>query len=426
MSDISRVAMISLHTSPLDQPGMGDAGGMNVYVAELARRLAGQGVEVDIFTRATSSQQAPRHPLCDGVTVEHIQAGPFEGLNKDDLPSQLCAFAREVMRAEAKRPNGHYDAIHSHYWLSGQVGTLARDRWQVPLVHTMHTMAKVKNAALATGDIAEPMSRVIGEEQVVKAADLLLANTSIEAVQLAQLYDADPARVEVVHPGVDLGVFQPVRRASARLETGLPGDALVVMFAGRLQPLKAPDVLIKAVAQLLARRPEWRSRLVVPIVGGPSGSGMEHPQTYAQLAAEEGVDDVVRFVPPVSQTELATWMSAADLVAVPSYNESFGLVAVEAQASGTPVLAARVGGLPTIVSNGHSGVLLDNHEPQEWARALEQVLGDDTLRARLARGALSRAGQFSWERAAADTISAYTRARATMESDLSAVDQESA
>ena len=181
-----RVAMISLHTSPLDQPGTGDAGGMNVYVIELAKRLAQTGIEVDIFTRATTSALPPVVEAGDGIRVRHITAGPFEGLTKGELPGQLCVFAREVLRAEAAQPVGHYDVVHSHYWLSGQVGALARDRWGVPLVHSMHTMAKVKNAALADGDRPEPQGRVIGEEQVVAEADRLVANTDEEASQLVE------------------------------------------------------------------------------------------------------------------------------------------------------------------------------------------------------------------------------------------------
>ena len=192
VDELRRLAMISLHTSPLDQPGTGDAGGMNVYVIELAKRLARRGVEVDIFTRATSSSLDQVVEACDGVTVRHIHAGPFEGLTKNELPAQLCVFAREVLRTEASQPVGHYDLVHSHYWLSGQVGALARDRWGVPLVHSMHTMAKVKNDALAEGDTPEPLARVIGEEQVVEAADMLIASTDLEAKQLIELYDADP------------------------------------------------------------------------------------------------------------------------------------------------------------------------------------------------------------------------------------------
>jgi D-inositol-3-phosphate glycosyltransferase len=411
---IDRLAMISLHTSPLDQPGTGDAGGMNVYVIELARRLAAQGIEVDIFTRATSSALPPVVEAADGVSVRHIHAGPFEGLTKGELPGQLCVFAREVLRSEAAQPVGHYDVVHTHYWLSGQVGALARDRWGVPLVHSMHTMAKVKNDALATGDTPEPAARIIGEEQVVEAADMLIANTDIEAKQLINLYDADPGRVEVVHPGVDLSVFKPVDEGEARSELGLPADAHVLMFAGRIQPLKAPDVLLRAVAVLLQETPSLRARLVVPVVGGPSGTGLEHPESLAQLAAALGVDDVVRFVPPVAQPELARWCAAATLVAVPSYNESFGLVAAEAQATGTPVIGAAVGGLTTVIHDGRSGLLVDSHEPRDWANAMRRVLEDDALRSRLVAGAVEQARLFSWERTAQRTLDVYRRARSSL------------
>ena len=419
MRELQRAAMVSLHTSPLDQPGTGDAGGMNVYVIELAKRLARQGVQVDIFTRATSSTLDPVVEAFDGITVRHIHAGPFEGLTKHELPAQLCVFAREVLRAEAAQPVGHYDIVHSHYWLSGQVGALARDRWGVPLVHSMHTMAKVKNAALADGDSPEPTARVIGEEQVVEAADMLIASTDLEAKQLIELYDADPARVEVVHPGVDLELFRPLGKGQARVALGLPDDADVLLFAGRIQPLKAPDVLLRAVATLLQREPARRSRMVVPIVGGPSGSGLDKPQALADLAAELGITDVVRFVPPVSQEELARWYAAATLVAVPSYNESFGLVAAEAQASGTPVVAAAVGGLTTVVRDGHSGLLVDSHRTDDWAEALRRIVSDPALQHRLGAGALEQARLFSWEATAEATLEVYDRARSSLAAAVS-------
>jgi D-inositol-3-phosphate glycosyltransferase len=416
-----RVAMISLHTSPLDQPGTGDAGGLNVYVIELAKRLAARDIGVDIFTRATSSTLPPVVEVDDGVLVRHIHAGPFEGLTKNELPGQLCVFAREVLRAEAGQPVGHYDAVHSHYWLSGQVGALARDRWGVPLVHSMHTMAKVKNLALAEGDSPEPGARLIGEEQVVEATDMLIANTSVEAEQLIDLYDAAPDRVAVVHPGVDLSVFSPRSQRAARGRLGLPEDATVLVFAGRIQPLKAPDVLLRAVAVLLAEDPLLRSRLVVPIVGGPSGTGLEHPESLAVLARELGIEDVVRFVPPVPQNELADWCAAATLVAVPSYNESFGLVAAEAQATGTPVVAAAVGGLRTVVRDGASGLLVDGHGDQEWAAAIRKVIGDPGLRERLSQGAVQQARLFAWERTADETLAVYGQAASILRDDLRTV-----
>ncbi len=415
---MTRVAMISMHTSPLDQPGTGDAGGMNVYVLELSRRLAERGIGVDIFTRATSSRAPQIVEAGERILVHNVHAGPFEGLGKAELPGQMCTFAREVMRAEAAHRPGHYAAIHSHYWLSGQVGALARDRWGVPLVHSMHTMAKVKNEALALGDTPEPAARVIGEEQVVEAADVLIANTDIEAKQLINLYDAEAGRVEVVHPGVDLHRFRPVAKALAREALGLPVEADILLFAGRIQPLKAPDVLLRAVAVLLAESPELRSRLVVPVVGGPSGSGLEHPTAMADLAAELGLGDVVRFVPPVNQQELALWMAAATVVAVPSYNESFGLVAVEAQAAGTPVVAADVGGLPTVVRHGHSGLLVPTHEPRDWAAALRRIVADPVLALNLSIGASEQARHFSWERTADRTLEVYEQAARLMREEL--------
>jgi D-inositol-3-phosphate glycosyltransferase len=217
-----RIAVLSVHTSPLDQPGTGDAGGMNVYVVETARRLAESGIEVEIFTRATSSALPTVVEMAPGVTVRHVTAGPFEGLLKQDLPGQLCAVTAGVMRAEAARPEGWFDLIHSHYWLSGQVGWLAKERWNVPLVHSMHTMAKVKNRDLALGDAPEPAMRVIGEQQVVSAADRLVANTDDEGEELIDLYGADPTAVDVVHPGVDLEAFTPGERSAARRARGHP------------------------------------------------------------------------------------------------------------------------------------------------------------------------------------------------------------
>jgi len=413
-SGLRRVAMISLHTSPLDQPGTGDAGGMNVYVLELSKRLAERNLEVEIYTRATSSALPPVVEAAPGVRVHHVLAGPYEGLIKDELPAQLCMFARHLLRAEAGHEEGWFDLIHSHYWLSGQVGALLRDRWSVPLAHTMHTMAKVKNALLAEGDTPEPAARVLGEEQVVDAADMLIANTDLEASQLIDLYDAWPSQVEVIHPGVDLGVFRRTPQLAARTRLGIPLDAVVPMFVGRLQPLKAPDVLLRAVALLLQRDPSLRSRLLVPVVGGPSGSGLEHPEAMAALASSLGIADVVRFVPPVSRDELVDWYAAATLVCVPSYNESFGLVAMEASAVGTPVVAAAVGGLTTVVRHGVTGLLIRGHDPLDYARAIERIAGAPGYRDRLGAAAAEHAQAFAWERTADLTHDVYRKAARTM------------
>ncbi|HXO53317.1 MAG TPA: D-inositol-3-phosphate glycosyltransferase, partial [Mycobacterium sp.] len=327
-----RVAVLSVHTSPLAQPGTGDAGGMNVYVLQSALQMARRGVEVEIFTRATSSADQPVVKVAPGVLVRNVVAGPFEGLDKYDLPTQLCAFTAGVLRAEATHEPGYYDIVHSHYWLSGQVGWLARDRWAVPLVHTAHTLAAVKNAALADGDAPEPPLRAVGEQQVVDEADRLIVNTEHEAQQLVSLHHADPARIDVVHPGVDLDMFTPGDKRAARAALGLATDEPVLAFVGRIQPLKAPDVLLRAAAKLPGVR--------VVVAGGPSGSGLAAPDGLVRLTDELGIADRVTFLPPQSRDRLVDVYRAADLVAVPSYSESFGLVAVEAQACGTPVVAA--------------------------------------------------------------------------------------
>jgi D-inositol-3-phosphate glycosyltransferase len=405
---IRRVAMLSVHTSPLEQPGTGDAGGMNVYVVEVARQLAAKNVEVEIFTRTTTADLPPTVELEPGVLVRHITAGPYEGLGKEDLPGQLCAFAAGAMRIAAHAPENHYSLVHSHYWLSGQVGWLAADRWQAPLVHTMHTMAKVKNAHLAEGDSPEPPGREIGEAQVVEAADRLIANTLGEARELIGLYAAGRDKVVVVPPGVDLELFSPGDQGESRNRVGLPQDAKVLLFVGRIQPLKAPEVLVKAAAELLARHPRWAGELVVAVLGGPSGSGLAHPRALQELAEQLGITAQMRFVEPVPRSDLADWYRSADLVAVPSHTESFGLVAVEAQACGTPVVAADVGGLPTAV--GDAGVLVDGHDPLKWADSLESLLLDPDRREVLSRKAIDHAALFGWDRTAERLLEVYIEA----------------
>ncbi|MDV3125595.1 D-inositol-3-phosphate glycosyltransferase [Mycobacterium sp. 21AC1] len=395
-----RVAVLSVHTSPLAQPGTGDAGGMNVYVLQTALQLARRGVEVEVFTRATSSADAPVVPVAPGVLVRNVVAGPFEGLDKYDLPTQLCAFTAGVLRAEATHEPGYYDVVHSHYWLSGQVGWLARDRWAVPLVHTAHTLAAVKNAALAEGDSPEPPLRAVGEQQVVDEADRLIVNTEHEARQLVSAHHADADRIDVVHPGVDLEVFTPGSRQAARAALGLAVDEPVVAFVGRIQPLKAPDILLRAAAKLSGVR--------VLVAGGPSGSGLAAPDTLVRLADELGIADRVTFLPPQSREQLVNVYRAADLVGVPSYSESFGLVAVEAQACGTPVVAAAVGGLPVAVRDGVSGALVDGHDAGDWAAAIDTVLQRDPQE--LSRAAIAHAAGFSWEHTVDALLGSYSHA----------------
>jgi D-inositol-3-phosphate glycosyltransferase len=358
--------------------------------------MAERGTEVEIFTRATSGDVPPLTELAPGVTVRNIVAGPFEGLRKNDLPGHLCAFSAGMLRTEAWHEPGWYDLVHSHYWLSGQAGWVAARRWNVPLLHTMHTLAKVKNKSLAAGDDPEPLGRLIGEQQVVDHADRLIANTQAEANDLADLYDANPEKITVVPPGVDLATFKPGGRRDARARLGLPQSARLVLFVGRIQPLKAPDVLLRAVAEMLGREPLRRDKLLVAVLGGPSGAGIERPEELQKLAGELGISDLVQFHQPAPRQVLADWYQAADLVAVPSYSESFGLVAMEAQACGTPVLAAKVGGLCTAVQDGVTGRLVDGHDPLTWARALAELL-DNPEREVMATAAVRHAGRYSWD-----------------------------
>ncbi|OBK48287.1 D-inositol-3-phosphate glycosyltransferase [Mycobacterium kubicae] len=396
--------MLAVHTSPLAQPGTGDAGGMNVYVLQSALHLARRGIEVEIFTRATASADPPMVRVAPGVLVRNVVAGPFEGLDKYDLPTQLCAFAAGVLRAEAAHEPGFYDIVHSHYWLSGQVGWLARDRWAVPLVHTAHTLAAVKNAALADGDTPEPPLRTVGEQQVVDEADRLIVNTEDEAAQLISLHHADPARIDVVHPGVDLELFRPGDRQAARVALGLPPEEQVVAFVGRIQPLKAPDIVLRAAVQLPGVR--------IVVAGGPSGSGLSSPDGLARLAEELGIAARVTFLPPQSREDLATVYRAADLVAVPSYSESFGLVAIEAQACGTPVVAAAVGGLPVAVRDGITGALVAGHDVDQWATAIGHLLevSAGPHGWAMSRAAAKHAATFSWEYTTDALLASYRRA----------------
>jgi D-inositol-3-phosphate glycosyltransferase len=395
-----RVATLSLHTSPLDQPGTGDAGGMNVYVVQVAKRLAAQGTEVEIFTRAVCRDTPPLAEIAPGVLVRSVEAGPFEELDKQELPGQVCQFTLEVLRAEAASEPGRYDLLHAHYWLSGKVGAAVKERWGVPLVQSMHTLGMVKNAALASGDTAEPDERIRGELEVVAAADRLIANTAEEARQLTRLYGADPAKVQTVNPGADLSVFTPGGPrggAEARRRLGIAADAAVLLFVGRVQPLKGPDVVLRAAARLLEMEPALRRTLQVVLVGGPSGrQERADPDRMRELAAHLGIADIVRFEPPCPQHELADWYRAATIMLAPSHSESFGLVALEAQACGTPVVAASVGGLRTVVSDGSSGVLVNGHDPADWARILRRLIGAPQRLHELSAGAIRHASAFGW------------------------------
>jgi D-inositol-3-phosphate glycosyltransferase len=295
--------------------------------------------------------------------------------------------------------------VHSHYWLSGQVGWLAADRWQVPLVHTMHTMARVKNQHLAAGDSPEPSNRERGEQRLADEAARFTANTAAERDELVRHYSVDDDRIDVVSPGVDLAVFRPAFRGRSRRARGVGPDEFHVLFAGRIQRLKGPQVLVAAAGELRRRRPDIPLR--VTIVGASSGSaGLD----LDVLAQREGIGGMVHRLPPVPAADLADWYRSADVVAMPSFSESFGLVALEAQACGTPVVASRVGGLTRAVCDGRTGFLVDGHESSAWAAVLEQLHDDPETRGDLGRAASIYAERFGWEQTAGGTRAAYRTA----------------
>ena len=399
-----RIATVMVHTSPLDQPGIGDAGGMNIYVLESAQRMAAMGVSVDIFTRRTDPDAPDIVEISPGVRVRHFDCG-HGTLTKEQLPIHISGLSQEFLRIMRTE---NYDVIHSHYWLSGKVAMPAAKELKIPLVHTMHTMARVKNLNLAEGESPEPMIRVQGETQVVAAASALIANTDAEAASLVSLYDACPDTVHVVTPGVDLFTFTPGQsRSAARESLGLLPDSLIVSFVGRIQPHKGPEVLIRATSELVKHSPQLRPRLIVNIIGGASGANTEEVDRLKDCTQWLRIDDVVRFAPPVSRAELPQWYRASDLVVVPSYSESFGLVALEAQACGTPVVATAVGGLRTAVADGISGVLVDGHDPKAWSSVITRLLQEPQRRVLLSMGAIEHASHFGWDGTARGTLDIY-------------------
>lgn len=400
--------MVAMHTSPLEMPGAGDAGGLNVFVREVSERLGSRGLGIDIFTRRRDRATPEIVDMAEGVRVIHVDAGPPESIEKEAMPALIGTFADAI----AGRM-GDYDLIHSHYWLSGAVG-LKLASADLPLVHTMHTMAAVKNAARADDHRPEPDEREYAETQIVAAASVLTANTPEEARELRVHYHATPGQIAIVHPGVDLHVFHPCNRPASRARLGLPSDAEIVLFVGRIQPLKAPDVLIRATAELVRTQPERPLRVL--ILGSPSGPQPQWAGTLPDLARELGLTDVpgrpdiVTFARHVPRDELQSWYCASDVVAVPSYNESFGLVAMEAQACGRAVVATDVGGLRHAVLRGRTGVLVDGHAPGDWASAIGSILDDEPRRLQMERAAAGHAAGFSWDNTASAMIEAYCAA----------------
>ena len=392
-----------VHTSPLEQAGIGDAGGMNIYVIESAKRMAAVGVEVDIYTRKISADQPEIVEFEKGIRIIHLDL-PV-GTKKEEIPSLIPALAEEFKK---KIQGKGYQVIHSHYWISGKVAMPAARELGIPLVHTMHTMGRVKNAALAEGENAEPMIRIQGETQIVEAANALIANTDAEAACLVGQYDACPDNVRVVAPGVDLYNFTP-KRKDARANLGLDKSKLIVSFVGRIQPHKGPEVLIRAISEMMLHNPELRADLQVLITGGASGVRNHEDIRMRELVTWLKLDDVIQFLDPISREKIPDLYRSSDLVCVPSYSESFGLVALEAQACGTPVVASAVGGLRTAVADGISGVLVDGHNPKAWSSVIARLLMEPQRRILLSMGAVEHASHFGWDVTARGTLDVYDR-----------------
>lgn len=384
---MNTVALLSLHTSPLAQPGQGDSGGMNVVVRELGAALAQAGVSTRIYTRSSADEPRGTVVVEPGLEVVHVPAGPPD-LAKEDLPAVIDRFADGVAADLAGRRD--VGALHAHYWLSGVAGHRLKHELSIPLVSTFHTLARVK---LRGGD-AESGVRAAAEQSVIGCSDVVTASNPTEADELVEYYGADPGRIELVSPGVHHAFFSPGEQSWARRALGI-GDGPVLLFVGRIQPLKGLDVAIDALAEL----GDPRARLVV--VGGPSGPDGEAEAARARAqVASLGVEGRVRFVPPQPHHSLSTYYRAADVCLVPSRSESFGLVALEAAACGTPVVAASVGGLSHLVQHGRSGYLVDDRDPATYARHVRSILVDRDHRSRLGAAGALHARRYTWSAAA--------------------------
>ena len=410
---VDRVAMLSVHTSPLDQPGTGDGGGLNVTVREQAQRLARRGVEVDILTRWSDPDLPPVVDLADGVRVHHIEAGPRAPVDKRAVANHLCAFVLAAQRHPVART---HDLLHAHYWYSGWVGRRLAERWDVPLVQTFHTLGVLKNATLAPGDRPEPALRLAAEERVARAADRVLVLTCGEARLLHRTYGLSGTRLTVVPAGVDLDRFRPPSEpVFDTFDAGVVGSggesrAPRLLFVGRLQPLKGPDVAIRTLAEVRRRFPTARLR----IVGGTSGAGhCLDPEQLRALAADLGVADGLDLEPALDQDSLARRYHDADVLLAPSRSETFGLVALEAQACGTPVVAADVPGLEAVVGDG--GALVPGHDPVDHARAVCDLLADPARRAAAAAAGIDTARSASWERTVDRLLAVYGEVTDTSE-----------
>ena len=387
---MARLAVLSYHTSPLAQPGTGDGGGMNVYVREMGAALARQGHSVDIYTRRDSPTQRDQVQVEPGLTVHHVTAGPTTSLSMNELRLWVDDFARSV--GVLMGCNTKPDILHANYWLSGVAGHWLKHELDIPLVMTFHTLDRVK--ALTFG---EPSSeRAADEERIMACSDAVLASCDIEAQQIVDFYGANPARVHIVPLGVEHAFFSPGNKMAARRALGMPTDEALLLFAGRIQDLKGVDLALEAFIEVRRRRGTGH----LAIVGGPSGpSGRETLDRVQRRIAEAGVIESVSLVAPQTHQLLSSWFRAADLTLVPSLAESFGLVALESAACGTPVVASAVGGLLTLIAPGQNGLLLASRDSKDWADAIERVL-EPAVGAGMAQASAAMARQYTWRHTA--------------------------
>jgi D-inositol-3-phosphate glycosyltransferase len=413
---VARLAVLSMHTSPLAQPGTGDGGGMNVYVRELCAGLARIGVECEVFTRADDVDRPAIVAVEPGFRVHHVPAGPLGPVPKESLPDLVPAWtagvgSRLVRLAAAGHP---VDAIHANYWLSGAAGHTLKHEFDLPLLVTFHTLDRVKADASPEELWAhEPARRAQAEADTVGCADAVVASCSVEADQLIELYDAEPERIVIVPPGVDHAFFGPGDQAQARRAVGLPIDDPVILFAGRIQPLKGLTVAVEALAEL---RSGGLPRALMVVIGGPSGPhGVEELERVGQIIEGHGLGRAVRLLPPQRHEMLSTYYRASNACVVPSHSESFGLVALEAATCGIPVVASAVGGLTTLVDHGRTGFLVDGRDPSDYAKPLNEILTDRSLAGGLGRAAAARSRAYTWRSAARDL---WARGEALTSSEL--------
>ena len=386
---VQRVAVLSLHTSPLAQPGSGDSGGMNVYVRELVSGLAQAGVECTTYTRATRPGLPQVVQVEPGHRVVHVPAGPFD-LRKEQLPSVIQQFGDAVIHH--LRTDAPVDVIHANYWLSGLVAHRIKHELDLPFVSTFHTLAKVK----AEGGDFEPALREQAEAEIIGCADAICVSCSEEERQFLRLYGRPAGRLEIVAPGVEHAFFAPGEKSGARHALDLDANVPVLLFVGRIQPLKGPDMAVRALAEL--KRPD----ALLLIVGGASGDeGDREVHALRTLIDELGVTNQVRFIEPQPHHILSTYYRAADVVVVPSRSESFGLVALEASACGIPVVASAVGGLLTLVDHGETGYLVDDRDPVQYARYIRDIIDHPSHASALSRRAAERSRRYTWSLAAA-------------------------